>query len=91
MINADILEKIIDLPISEWQYIGQDIEHIGSMAQAFCHTFGLGKGETTISSVDADGVAIAPIKALGDENQVLREENTRIIERLERLEELLIK
>ena len=34
------------------------------MAQDFYAAFGYGQGETTIATVDADGVALAAIKAL---------------------------
>ncbi len=92
--NMDILNKIVNLPISEWQYIDENIRHIGPMAQDFYAAFGLGLGETTIATVDADGVALAAIKALALENKVIKEENrklqktiTDILERLNALEE----
>jgi len=31
----DILEKITSLPLSEWSFKGDDIRHIGPMAQDF--------------------------------------------------------
>ena len=46
------------------------------MAQDFHAAFGLGKNETTISSIDADGVALAAIKALIKENDHLQERIT---------------
>jgi len=67
--TSEVLKKIMHLPISEWQYKGQDIRHLGPMAQDFYKAFGLGQGETTIATVDADGVSLAAIKALAEENQ----------------------
>jgi len=58
--HKDILQNLLQLPISQWQFIGEDIRHIGPMAQDFYKAFGgLGQGETTIATVDADGVALA--------------------------------
>ena len=71
--------------------------HIGPMAQDFYAAFGLGQGETTIATVDADGVALAAIQALAKENEELKLENrelhTRnaaIEKRLARLEDLVL-
>ena len=61
-----ILESIARLPISSWRYKGQDasVVHIGPMSQDFYRAFGLGEDENHISTVDADGVALASIQAL---------------------------
>ena len=90
----EVLNKITQIPITEWQYKGSEERHIGPMAQDFYAAFGLGLGETTIATVDADGVALAAIKALALENKVIKEENrklqktiTDILERLNALEE----
>ena len=64
-----ILSKIAALPITEWQFKGEDLRHLGPMAQDFYAAFGLGQGETTIATVDADGVALAAIQALYREDQ----------------------
>ena len=52
--------------MSGWNYKSQDakVRHIGPMAQDFAAAFGIGEDDTHISSVDADGVALASIKAL---------------------------
>jgi len=59
-----ILDKVNSIEILEWQYKGSNERHIGPMAQEFYAAFGLGKGETTIATIDADGVALAAIQAL---------------------------
>jgi hypothetical protein len=61
-----ILSLLAELPISTWNYAGQDpsVRHIGPMAQDFSATFGVGEDDTHISTVDADGVALAAIQAL---------------------------
>ena len=61
-----VLMGVASLPISTWRYIADEdgVSHLGPMAQDFYRAFGLGMGETTIATVDADGVALASIQAL---------------------------
>jgi hypothetical protein len=60
-----VLDKVTRMPISEWAYKAQaDTRHIGPMAQDFHAAFGLGRDEKHITSVDADGVALAAIQGL---------------------------
>ena len=82
--GAEILEKLAEIPISKWSYRSQDpsIKHIGPMAQDFFEAFGVGEDEKHITTIDADGVALAAIKALYQENQELRK-------RLDELEKLI--
>ena len=90
-----ILDGVSALPISTWQYIGDEEggTHLGPMAQDFYRAFGLGQGETTIASIDADGVALASVQALRARNEAavariaeLEAENAAQAERLARLE-----
>ena len=61
-----VLNKIMDLPISHWNYKGQlYIQHIGPMAQDFFELFQFGSDSRYIQSVDMDGVILSGIKALG--------------------------
>jgi hypothetical protein len=84
-----ILEKVAALPLSTWSYKSQTdtVRHLGPMAQDFKAAFGLGHSDTSITTVDADGVALAAIQGL---NQKLERENTELKARLEILEKLLI-
>jgi hypothetical protein len=61
-----ILEKVVRLPIMSWQYKAQDtrIRHIGPTAQAFKQSFKIGESDRGISTVDADGIALAAIQGL---------------------------
>jgi uncharacterized protein (DUF3084 family) len=52
------------------------------MAQDLYEAFGLGKSDTHISTVDADGVAVAAIQGL---YQVMKEQATSIREKDERI------
>jgi hypothetical protein len=62
----EVLAKVSQMPIREWNYKGQDaaIRHMGPTAQDFHAAFGLGEDPLKISTIDADGVALLAIKAL---------------------------
>jgi hypothetical protein len=62
----EVLEKLAALPISTWNYKGEDpaIRHLGPMAQDFAASFGLGADDRTINMLDANGVAMVAIQAL---------------------------
>jgi len=60
-----VLAKVLDLPLSEWSYKREPgVRHIGPVAQDFHAAFALGSGDTSIATVDADGVALAAIQGL---------------------------
>jgi hypothetical protein len=71
-----ILDKLVALPLASWNYKAQSpaIRHLGPMAQDFHAAFGLGENDRTITTVDADGVALAAIQGL---DQKLSEELKR--------------
>ncbi len=60
-----------------WNYRSQDaaIRHIGPVAQDFYAAFGVGEDDRHISTIDADGVALAAIQGL---YQVVQQKETRI-------------
>ena len=68
-----ILKALDELDISQWNYTGDQALHIGPMAQDFKEKFGFGSTETGIATIDADGVALAAIKALIIEVEKLKE------------------
>ena len=72
-----LLDRLLAIPVQEWSYIAQgaDVRHIGPMAQDFKAAFSVGENDTTISTVDADGVALAAIQGL---NQKLEAENAAL-------------
>ena len=61
-----VLDKLDRIPISTWNYKSQDdaIQHMGPMAQDFHAAYGLGESDRHISTVNADGVALAAIQGL---------------------------
>ena len=82
-VNArEVLAKVARLPISEWQYKTQsDARHIGPMAQDFHAAFAVGRDDKHITSVDADGVALAAIQGLNEKfEEQTREKDGRIQE-----------
>ncbi len=93
-----VLEQLMSVPISTWNYIAQDasIRHMGPMAQDFYAAFGLGEDNKHISTVDADGVALAAIQGLHevvekreDRISTLEKQNAKLETRLAVLEALV--
>jgi hypothetical protein len=79
--GREILNRVVELPITSWNYKSQppEIRHLGPMAQDFSAAFGLGETDTGISSVDANGVALAAIQGLNQKlEQVVAEREARI-------------
>ncbi len=72
-----VLEKLSQVPVTTWNYRTQDdaIRHLGPVAQDFMAAFGLGEDERFISTVDADGIALAAIQGL---NRIVQEKDARI-------------
>ena len=101
--SKDILQKISEIPITEWNYKSQDasIRHLGPMAQDFYEKFGLGESDRLITTLDIGGVALAAIQGtynviqeqekeiseLKAENQELRELIKDIDNRLSEIEQ----
>lgn len=97
--GREALESLASISIETWNYNSQDpsIRHMGPMAQDFYKAFGLGVDDKHISTVDADGVALAAIQGLYD---IVREkeakinavemENAELKKRLEALEAIVL-
>jgi hypothetical protein len=73
----EVLEKVAALSVQSWNYKSQaaSIRHIGATAQDFQAAFNVGETNTGITTIDADGVALAAIQGL---NQKLEEKEARI-------------
>ncbi len=82
-----VLQSVASMPIATWNYITQDdeIRHIGPMAQDFYAAFGVGEDDTHITTIDADGVALAAIQGL---NQLLEEKDAKISDLQGRVDDL---
>ena len=100
--GREILEKVASLPLSTWNYRSEPaaFRHLGPMAQDFKAAFGLGETDTGITTVDADGVALAAIQGLNEKVeagsqksevriQKLEAENAELKQRLAALEKIV--
>lgn len=87
-VDADrVLASVLTLPISTWQYkASNEGAHMGPVAEEFHAAFGLGNSDQSISTVDADGVALAAIQGL---YRKLQADNAALTQRLEALERRL--
>ena len=77
---GEVLEKLASMDIQEWSYKAQDdsVRHIGPTAQDFYDAFGLGLGDTTIDTVDLDGISLLAIQALAKRTAELDETRERV-------------
>ncbi len=84
---GEVLDKVAELPVCTWNYTSQEssIRHMGPMAQDLYAAFGLGESDTGITTIDADGVALAAIQGL---NKRLKEKEARIVKLEAELEEM---
>jgi hypothetical protein len=88
----EILSAVAAMPLTTWNYKTQakSIRHVGPMAQDFAAAFGVGENDTTISTVDEGGVALAAIQGLNQkleaENAALKKQNDSLAGRLNELE-----
>ena len=62
--RENILDAITALPVYEWSYKGENIRHMGPLAEDFAATFGLGSGPDNIHVIDAIGTLMAATQAL---------------------------
>jgi hypothetical protein len=92
----EVLERVSRLPITEWNFKGYSLRHIGPVAQDFQALFPLGGSETMIDSGDLQGISLAAIQGLHTivrekeaKISCLEEKNTELEKRLKALEELV--
>jgi len=87
----EILKKVADLPLMSWSYLTQpsSIRHLGPTSQDFKAAFGLGEDETFISTVDADGVALAAIQGLYRQIGCMERQLAAYEERMRTMEALI--
>jgi len=82
-----VLASLADMPITTWNSKAEDpsIRHMGPVAQDFYAAFGLGGSDTSIGTLDADGVALAAIQGL---YQLSQEQAAQIAAQQERIQAL---
>jgi hypothetical protein len=83
-----VLARLAAVPIQTWNYKAEDpaVRRMGPTAQDFYAAFGLGEDERHISTLDADGVALAAIQGLYEQVQALQAENADLEARVAALE-----
>lgn len=94
-----VLDKVLALPIMTWQYnASMEGPHMGPVAEDFHAAFGLGDSDRSISTIDADGVALAAIQGLyqvlqaerqllRNDNKLLRNQNAALLARVAAIEQ----
>src|SRR5439155_9932605 len=85
--GLDIVSRLAEIPVQTWNYKSQEtsIRHIGPMAQDFAAAFAVGEDDKHITTVDADGVALAGIQGL---NEGAKEQDAKIAALEQRVAEL---
>lgn len=88
----EVLAKVVSMPVMTWNYKKRPQEnHLGPVAQDFHAAFGLnGTNDTSISTVDEGGVALAAIQGLNQKMEA-RSQNLEVsgqesVIRIQRLE-----
>jgi hypothetical protein len=91
--GRDLLDKLDAIPLATWNYKTQDesIRHIGPMAQDFHAAFGLGEDDRHITTIDADGVALAGVQALYRMVQEKDSQIERLTDQVKKLQEVVEK
>jgi hypothetical protein len=86
-----VLNRVAGLPLTTWCYKTEPgVRHVGPMAQDFQAAFSVGENDTTISTVDEGGVALAAIQGLNEKLEEARAENAELKKRLEALEKIVL-
>jgi hypothetical protein len=85
--GPQIVDTLANLQIFTWSYKSQSnsIRHIGPMAQDFHAAFGVGEDDQHISTVDADGIALAALQGIA---QLLQERDAQVAEQQVRIDAL---
>ncbi len=74
--KQELLRKVAGLRVRNYKLRDQNdgTRHIGPVAQEFHAAFGVGEDSKSINLADADGVLLAAVQALYEQNQELRAE-----------------
>jgi hypothetical protein len=85
--GEEILSKIDQLEISQWNYISEsnEVTHIGPTAQDFKAAFGVGDNDRSISTIDPAGIALVAVKELRKENLELKAQIAELKTMVEKL------
>jgi hypothetical protein len=83
-----VLKQLAAIPIETWNYKTQQpsIRHMGPIAQDFHTAFKVGEDDKHITTIDADGVALAAIQGLYQMVEAKDAQIAQLSARLEKLE-----
>jgi trimeric autotransporter adhesin len=86
----DVLSKLRKVPVSTWNYIteGQQIRHLGPMAEDFHSAFRLGTDDKSIGVLDIAGVSLAAVKALDARTSELQTKTEELQRKTAEVEQL---
>ncbi|MFL5763726.1 MAG: tail fiber domain-containing protein [Bacteroidia bacterium] len=86
----DVLARLCSMSVTSWNYKSQDesIRHMGPMAQDFYSLFKLGESDTTITTIDVDGVSLAAIQSLAKKTDELNKKSEEVALLKEKIEQL---
>jgi hypothetical protein len=98
--GREVLEKLAAVPVQSWHYQWESADatpHLGPVAQDFKAAFYPGRDDTSITTLEFDGVALAAIQGLNQkleaelhrrdtENAELKRQNRELLKRLEAIE-----
>ena len=98
--RQEVLERLAALPVTRWNYqweADDGVPHLGPMAQDFKAAFYPGRDDKSITTQEADGVALAAIQGLNEkveqdtkqkdaEIAELKHQNATLLRRLEAIE-----
>ncbi len=89
--GQEILSRLAGIPMMSWRYKTEagEVRHLGPMAEDFYAAFGVGPDAQHITSIDADGVALAAIQGLYATAQEKDAEIEELKARLAQLESLV--
>ncbi len=78
--EGNVLSKLRKINVTSWNYIseGNQVRHLGPMAEDFYDQFKLGTGNTSIGVQDLAGVSIAAVKELDEQLQQKNAEIERL-------------
>jgi hypothetical protein len=78
--GEDVLNSLRKIPVTSWNYIseGQQVRHLGPMAEDFYKAFRLGTGNTSIGVQDLAGVSLAAVKALDQRTAELQQKTAEV-------------
>jgi hypothetical protein len=87
--GEDVLTRLANMPVTSWVYNNEpgDPRHLGPVAEDFHDAFGLGDSDKSVGLTDLSGVALASAKALELRTRELRDAQTALAAKQEKLAE----